>query len=148
MKYNDSLAWYYRAKELNQIGFHKEALSCLNTFLVGNEHVLRITGFYERAKARHKEYNMELHKEILEDLKKFIAQNGQLKTKEDNQLELYEKALTDLDKILAGNEHKQILRYRVMAFYEKAEALKGLNCHKEAQEAINQAQVLIPDFKP
>ncbi|AXK90503.1 hypothetical protein CrV_gp091 [Cylindrospermopsis raciborskii virus RM-2018a] len=69
------------------------------------------------------------------------------RAKEYNDLELYEEALEDLDKYL-DTDNKHILRSRIMAFYEKAKALKGLNRDEEAQQVINEAQELMPGFEP
>ena len=50
---SDSLAWYYRAKEYNDLELYQEALDDLNKYLVGNDLILRsrIMAFYEKAKS-------------------------------------------------------------------------------------------------
>ena len=68
------------------------------------------------------------------------------RAREYNALERYQEALYDLNRYLVGND--LILRSRIMAFYEKVEALKGLNRNEEAQQVINEAQELMPGFEP
>ena len=69
------------------------------------------------------------------------------RAKEYNDLELYEEALEDLNRYLDTN-NKHILRSKIMAFYEKAKALKALNRDEEAQQVIDKAQELMPGFEP
>jgi len=68
------------------------------------------------------------------------------RAKEYNELGLYEEALNDLNRYLVGNKH--VLRSKIMAFYQKAKTLKGLNRNEEAQRTLEEAQELMPGFEP